>query len=173
MVVGPGAMLEMTDSAFIENTGRDLTAGLSLSGSDTTAVIRNTTFAGNTRVSVNGCFGGIAIHNASARLSLINSTVADNVADCGVFAINSALFTQQGATTILANTIIANNTSTEFTEDCTGPTTSLGNNLIGDLTGCAIVLQPSDLTGDPGLGPFTDNGTPGNAHFPPADQSGD
>jgi hypothetical protein len=29
-----------------------------------------------------------------------------------------------------------------------------------------IVLQPTDLTGDPGLGTFTDNGTPGNGHFP-------
>jgi hypothetical protein len=100
-------------------------------------------------------------------LFLINSTVADNVVseECRG-AINSALLTLQGATTILANTIIANNTSTEFLEDCAGPATSLGNNLIGDLTGCAIVLQPGDLTGDPGLGPFTDNGKPGNGHFP-------
>jgi hypothetical protein len=42
----------------------------------------------------------------------------------------------------------------------------LGNNLIGDPTGCTIDLQPSDLTGDPGLGDFTDDGTPGNGHFP-------
>jgi hypothetical protein len=44
--------------------------------------------------------------------------------------------------------------------------TSLGHNLIGDPTGCAITLQPADLTGDPGLGTFTDNGTPGNGHIP-------
>ena len=30
-----------------------------------------------------------------------------------------------------------------------------------------ITLQPTDLTGAPGLGAFTDNGTPGNGHFPP------
>jgi hypothetical protein len=42
----------------------------------------------------------------------------------------------------------------------------LGHNLIGDPTGCTITLQPSDLTGDPGFGPFTDNGRPGNGHFP-------
>ena len=46
------------------------------------------------------------------------------------------------------------------------PVTSLGNNLIGDPTGCTITLLPSDLTGDPGFGPFTDNGRPGNGHFP-------
>ena len=27
-------------------------------------------------------------------------------------------------------------------------------------------LQSTDLTGDPGLGAFTDDGTPGNGHFP-------
>src|SRR5262249_17360928 len=124
-------------------------------------------FARNIVFLLGSCGGGIAIHNVSARLSLINSTVADNVVggECR-FAINSALLTRQSATTILANTIIANNTSTEFLEDCAGPATSLGNNLIGDLTGCMVVLQPSDLTGDPGLGAFTDNGTPGNGHFP-------
>src|SRR5262247_3233333 len=53
-----------------------------------------------------------------------------------------------------------------FVQDCFGPITSLGNNLIGDTAGCAIVLQPSDLTGDAGLGAFTDNGEPGNGHFP-------
>ncbi len=50
--------------------------------------------------------------------------------------------------------------------DCFGPATSFGNNLIGDPSGCTMTLQPTDLTGDPGLGPFTDNGTPGNGHFP-------
>ena len=33
-------------------------------------------------------------------------------------------------------------------------------------TGCTITLLPSDLTGDPGLGAFTDTGRPGNGHFP-------
>jgi len=45
-------------------------------------------------------------------------------------------------------------------------------------TGCAITLQPTDLIGDPGLGLFTDNGTPGNGHYPllpgsPAINAGD
>ena len=34
------------------------------------------------------------------------------------------------------------------------------------LCGCTITLQPSDLTGDPGLDAFTDNDRPGNGHFP-------
>ena len=65
---------------------------------------------------------------------------------------------------ILSNTILARNHSGR--RDCVGPVTSLGNNLLGDPTGCAITLRPTDLTGDPGLGDFTDNGTPGNDHFP-------
>ena len=54
------------------------------------------------------------------------------------------------------------------TVPCDGSGTSLGNNLIGDPTGCTfpIILQPTDLTGDPGLDTFMDNGRPGNGHFP-------
>jgi hypothetical protein len=43
---------------------------------------------------------------------------------------------------------------------------ALGTNLVGNPTGCTITLQPTDLTGDPGLGEFIDDGTPGNGHFP-------
>jgi hypothetical protein len=50
--------------------------------------------------------------------------------------------------------------------DSGGVVTSLGTNLIGDRTGCTITLQSSDLEGDPGLAAFTDDGTPGNGHFP-------
>lgn len=44
--------------------------------------------------------------------------------------------------------------------------TSLGHNLIGDPSGCTIALQDSDLTGDPGLGAFTEGDTPGRGHVP-------
>jgi hypothetical protein len=159
--VGGGTTLEVTDSAFIENTSED--PAITLGGPDTTAIFTNTTFARNAlHRFFSGSGRGIAIHNFSAKLSLINSTLADNGSTGG---INSALFTGEGAITILANTIIANNTS-QFSQDCAGAATSVGNNIIGDLSGCAIVLQPGDLTGDPGLGTFTDNGTPGNGHFP-------
>jgi hypothetical protein len=64
----------------------------------------------------------------------------------------------------LVNTILAGNL-----EDCISqpaPFTSLGHNLIGNPAGCTITLQASDLTGDPGLDAFTDNGRPGHGHFP-------
>ena len=59
------------------------------------------------------------------------------------------------------NTIVASNET-----DCTGHVTSLGHNLIADPTRCSMVLLSSDETGDPGLGDFVDDGTPGNGHFP-------
>jgi hypothetical protein len=70
------------------------------------------------------------------------------------------------ATTILKNTIIVHDPAEPLIRDCFGPVTSRGNNLIGDLTGCTVTFQPGDLTGDAGPGPFTDDGTPGNGHFP-------
>jgi hypothetical protein len=50
--------------------------------------------------------------------------------------------------------------------DCLGPVISLGNNIIGDPTGCDITLQPGDRTGDPGLDTFVDLGIPGHSYFP-------
>jgi hypothetical protein len=53
--------------------------------------------------------------------------------------------------------------------DCFGTITSLGNNLVGDPSGCDINLQPNDLTGDPGLGPLVQIGeddSPGKAFYP-------
>jgi hypothetical protein len=47
-----------------------------------------------------------------------------------------------------------------------GDIISLGNNLIGDPTACDIDLLESDVTGDAGLGVFTDNGNAGNGHIP-------
>ena len=66
-----------------------------------------------------------------------------------------------GGTLRVQNTIVAGNTSIEPIcggPDCSGTITSLGNNLVGDPSGCAINLQPSDLTGDPGLGSLVGTG---------------
>src|SRR5262249_33736329 len=38
--------------------------------------------------------------------------------------------------------------------DCGGPITSLGNNIIGTISGCTINLQGTDFVGDPGLDNF-------------------
>jgi hypothetical protein len=61
---------------------------------------------------------------------------------------------------------VARNTSGFGGPDCDGLITSLGHNLIGDVTGCDIILQPTDLTGESALGAFMDNGAPGRGHVP-------
>jgi hypothetical protein len=65
--------------------------------------------------------------------------------------------TNTGSVT-LKNTIISGR--------CAGLIDSGGHNLITDPVGCSIVLQPSDVTGDPGLGRFIDPGVPGKGYMP-------
>jgi hypothetical protein len=157
--------LTVTNSTFTDNT----TAG---SGKGTlvnvgTLVVSNTTFARNVIVTL-WSFGpsGAAIANFNT-LVLTNSTLADNVVQAPT--VGSALLSiSGGTTTILQNTLIARNVGSAFGPDCAGVVTSFGTNLIGDTTTCTIIRPPGvrDLTGDPGLGDFTDNGKPGNGHVP-------
>jgi len=44
--------------------------------------------------------------------------------------------------------------------------TSLGHNLIGDLSGCNYAAAAGELTGDPGLESFVDDGSAGSGYFP-------
>jgi hypothetical protein len=71
----------------------------------------------------------------------------------------------------LRNTIVAGNINTSRPSgvDCDGTITSLGNNVVGDPSGCDINLQPSDLIGDPGLGALVgtgENDPAGRAFYP-------
>lgn len=128
-----------------------------------TMTIINSTIANNTVPYHDG--GGIWV-NFLAQCLLINCTVSENSAGRGGGGIASPV----GNTSVkIQNTIIAGNTASQgAAQDCFGDIISLGNNLIGNTTGSHvnIILQPSDLTGDSGLGAFTDDGTPGNGHFP-------
>jgi hypothetical protein len=157
-----GGTVIITESAIFDN-GTDFAGAISNNG---TMAITNTTIAAN-HEGTPGSFGG-GISNSGGTLLLTNSTVTANVARRSGGGI-----TQTGGTVLLLNTILAQNSFSPFPfpppgsgPDCAGSLTSLGHNLIGDLTGCTITLQPTDLTGDPGLGAFTDNGRPGNGHFP-------
>ena len=106
--------------------------------------IFNSTFTGNTNTAID-TFGP---------LTITNSTIFDNP-DAGIS--NNA-----GNNLVeLQNTILAGNRP-----DCRGEVTSLGNNIIADTSGCTTALLPNDLKGNPGLDKFTDDGTPGNGHFP-------
>ena len=131
-----------------------------------TLTIRNSTLARN-----RAPFGGGGAIATGGTVTITNSTLADNHAASfalGDRGIGGGIIAAEGATVKLLNTILARNTvgSGGVGPDCDGPVTSLGNNIVGDASGCTLTLQSSDLTGDPGLDAFTDNGKPGNGHVP-------
>jgi hypothetical protein len=129
--------------------------------------IFNSTVAKNSAVGFMGGGGGIANRG---QMSITNSTVRENEIRDGVGGgiLNTGILQVQ-------NTIVAGNTVADIplgpveAPDCFGTITSLGNNLFGDQTNCDIKLQPSDLTGDPGLGALVGTGedeSPGRAFYP-------
>jgi hypothetical protein len=149
----------LTNSTLAHNSSFLGAGGIANSGILT---LTNCTLAHNTSVISSG--GGIA---NSGTLTLTNCTLTANVA--GPFGDGGGGIDTLFGSATLQNTIVALNTSSEvrpLPDDCVGVVTSLGANLIGDPTGCNITLQSSDLMGDPGLGDFTDNGTPGHGHVP-------
>jgi hypothetical protein len=157
------AKVVVTNSSFHENLALGTGSGAGIFNLGT-SFVRNSTFAGNILDSFTG--SSTAIENRG-HLSLVNSTLAGNVAR-GISSVFSTavLLSFPNATTVLKNTIIVHDATQPLTQDCSGNIASRGNNLIGDLTGCTVNFQPGDLTGDGGLGTFTDDGTPGNGYFP-------
>ncbi|MEH2071775.1 MAG: DUF4347 domain-containing protein [Nostoc sp.] len=134
-----------------------------------TATLTNSTVSGNQALEDGG-----GIYNFS-NLSLINSTIANNIADSnsdgignggGVF--NDETVARNDVITVVGNTIIASNfdksTSGDINPDVSGSNFSdLGNNLIGNKTG-STGFTTSTLVGtstspiNPKLGPLQNNG---------------
>jgi hypothetical protein len=123
--------------------------------------------------------GGGGLKNVAAIAILTNTTIADNHAlqpnttGGGInSSSSSAPFGPPTGATVLQNTILALNTAgSAVGGDCSGAfmgvsLTSLGNNIIGTLSGCLVTLRSGDRMGDPGLGAFTDDGSPGHGYFP-------
>jgi hypothetical protein len=160
---------------------------------DGVATVVNTTFVDNHTAGRFGGDGG-GIRNRGT-LKLVNSTLTGNGPSVGggggglyasggtVFLLNSTLVgnyayngggieVAAGGTVFLQNTLLARNISTADPPrgpDCItfgGQVTSLGHNLIGDLSSCSMTLLPSDRTGDPGVGDVTDPGVPGQGYVP-------
>ena len=164
--IGNDGTLTMSRSTISENRG----SGIGNSG---TMVITNSTIADND-VCPSTIFDNLspvgALQIARGTVFILNSTIAGN--SCTRLPPTVGIGIQNGiqgpgGTVLLFNTILASNVAETGSErDCSGPVTSLDNNLLGDPTGCTITLLPHDLTGDPGLDTFTDNGKPGNGHFP-------
>jgi hypothetical protein len=160
---GPAALnasqgsVVITESAFDGNEmGTPHSPAVNVGGL-ARADVTNTTFSRNLTLPVLGNFGVLVLTNA---------TFGENIGHPLSFFPNAVLISSPGATTILQNTILVHDADDMFTQDCDGAVISRGNNIIGDPTGCTITLQPGDLTGNPGLDLFTDDGKPGHGHFP-------
>lgn len=107
---------------------------------------------------------GGGLLNLGAFATLVNVTISGNSAGQGGGIANGP--GDLGRPFSLQNTLIGDNAPS----DCFGfssdfPIMSLGNNLIEELPLCELVPQSTDLSGPTGLGPYTDDGTPGNGHF--------
>ena len=168
------------NSAFVWSGG-----GISNSGSLSTLTLVNSTVSGNTsEKDGGGIFSG-------GTLNLTNSTVSNNtvfestgggIANTGNMKLVNTTITanddaggaggveNSGGSMDMVNTIIASN-PTASSPDCSGGTiTSLGNNLIGNGSGCSFVALTGDLVGtvgapiDPLLGPLQNNGGSTDTH---------
>lgn len=181
-------------NSTIRNNGADIQGGGILNGGDMTIerstisaniggrgagilnagtlVVSNTTIARNIGFSL-GAVAGIA--NVAGKVSVLNSTIAENVSDTSFLSGGAGgIQNSSDGTVELQNSVLALNTVTTsefgpFASDCTGTITSLGNNLIGDPTDCDIDLLVTDLTGNPRLGDLVGAGEgdpPGSGFLP-------
>ena len=152
--------LSIKKSALLHNNSDGVQSGGAILNLGGTVNIVSSTITGNAAAT------GGAVFNRLGTVSLLNSTVAENISRFG-----GALFNSDGLLR-LQNTIVAKNIDTNFLAnqpDCRGDIASLGNNIIGDVTGCNINLEPSDRVGDPGLGALVgddDDTIPGQTYYP-------
>jgi hypothetical protein len=174
-------MLAVTNSTFTDNSSFAFTGDGGAIANGGTVTITSSTLARNTATgAVSGGEGGALSNGLDGTVMITNSTLADNTAAGGVpegfhpfhrgGGIANLIGTFAAGTVTLQNTVLARNRLTFGRNgqgpDCFGPITSLDHNLIGDPADCGISLLGNDLIGDPGLGEFTDDGTPGGGHFP-------
>ncbi|MFK7954812.1 MAG: choice-of-anchor Q domain-containing protein [Lysobacterales bacterium] len=159
---GPGALVrgnvDIRNSTFDGNqTTADGAALFNLSG---TSYLENVTVVGNS--------GGALVFNNDA--TLVNVTITGNTGGCCWETISAAL-NSYGADTVvtLVNSVLAGNQPSrapdagpESPANCAtssgGTIVSLGNNLLGNLTGCSLTPVTSDiLANDAALQPTARN----------------
>jgi hypothetical protein len=163
---GGGALYNENSTVIIMNS-TIVDNGNFVSGSGGIVATSGTLQATNTTIARNYVANGIgassgAMSVSGGTVSLTNCTVVQNTAPGGGSAGG---IVQAGGSVTMDNTIVATNTGVHG-NDCAGVITSLGHNLIGNPSGCTIALQPSDVTGDPGLDAYADDGQPGHGHYP-------
>ena len=146
-------------STFINNVGE--TGAISAYGTHLT--VTNTTITNN-RGTIRA--GGISGDGGDTEITVKNSTIAYNTGSGagGVQAFKYAAPIGQPTPLpqiMLINSIIANNTTVGGVggADCAGgDVASYGHNIFGTMAGCSVVLQTSDLVGNPQLGALVTSG---------------
>ena len=150
--LGGGVGSMTIHNSTISDNGSDFVGGIDNPG---VMIITNSTIANNRVIPLfGGNTGGIS---NSGVLHIANTTISGNVRTRPPFLVIGPSNILNSGILALQNTIV---------EQCSGPVSSLGNNIIGDPNDCDINLLSSDLTGDPGLAAFVDDGMPGRGHFP-------
>jgi hypothetical protein len=167
---GPGGEV-LIDRSFI---GLNVSGGATGISNRGVMEIVNSTLA-NERMA-ECCTGTMLVNGSSATLFLTNSTLVHQPQGDGpgtpppgtVLRNLGGILSGDEGLVLLQNTLIWGTivAGRPGGQDCQGSVISLGNNLLGDPTGCAIALQPTDRTGDPGLGAFVDVQVPGHSYFP-------
>ena len=139
--------------------------------SDVTFNARNSTLSGNnaaaTQVGLSNADGGGLYAEqleaeTSVTIELSNMTITSNTANTqgGGLALGSS----SGLNVQMRNTIVAANAAGEGS-DCDGTLISDGHNLLGEIAGCSLNADISDILGAaPQLGPLADNDGPTRTH---------
>jgi hypothetical protein len=152
--------VHIQNSAIYENLS-ETGAGAIVNWS--TMTITNTTIASN--VPIGPFVDALGISNVAGVLHVLNSTITGHTSPFTLHP-HTAVHNADGVVT-LENTILSlNSEGTHPGGNCEGVITSLGGNIIGDLTGCTLVLHPDDRTTDPLLDNLVDTGIPGQAYWP-------
>jgi CSLREA domain-containing protein len=152
-------VMTLTNSAVISNTTGEAGGGIRNLGPVGTLTLVNVTLSGNAA----GTNGG-GLRTSTGTVLLRNVTIANNIADSDADEVGDGGGVFFGSGIVLfVNTVIAGNTDNSPTvrhPDCSDILTSLGRNLIQNVTGCVIGgIAASTLTGlNPQFGPLQNNG---------------
>ncbi len=159
---GQGGYITVDKSTFINNIGE--VGAINSYGSY--MVITNTTITNNRGTGFYGA-GGV-FNEMAANISIINSTISKNTSQGSGGGIASMTLGEVSYPIVVINSIIANNNASSGSgADCFGKIQSDGSNIFGTVAGCPVVLQASDIVGDPQLGGLITTAiTPQQSYFP-------
>jgi Zn-dependent metalloprotease len=140
--IANGGHLIMDRTSVFKNSAR-WGGGISAGG---VTLIQNSTISDNLAITGSGVGGG-GIYSSNSNLVLKNTTIFRNR------STNSWGGGIGGEGATVENSIISNNTDTNFTSICDrGDIISNGHNIFGDFAWCPLDPQPSDLIGiDPNI----------------------